>query len=339
MAYNGGRKWLMEHGRECLFGGAHDAGGNYVMQLSSGAVAAGCLHNLCSGLKWQDLRKKYEPDYDPNRRWQANGNGGPRQSDSTAQDEKHDVAKHRPWPELDPAAYHGIAGEFVRLVEPHSEADPVALLTQFLVMAGNLIGRGPYRLADGALHYSNLFMVAVGPTSAGRKGTSHSRTMQTMRLVDENWAAKCQFSGLSSGEGLIWQVRDPIEKREPVKEGGRFTGDYQTYEADAGVHDKRCLVYEPEFARTLRVCERETNILSTVVRQAWDSGDLSTLTKSSPAPATNAHISIVAHITQTEPGRGHRGPPVARRQAEIADDVDGPAIWRRLCGQERVSQP
>jgi len=31
-------------------------------------------------------------------------------------------------------------------------------------------------------------------------------------------------SDLSSGEGLIWSVRDPIEKDEPIREGGKKTG-------------------------------------------------------------------------------------------------------------------
>ena len=31
-----------------------------------------------------------------------------------------------PWPDpIDRAGYYGLAGEFVRLIEPHSEADPV----------------------------------------------------------------------------------------------------------------------------------------------------------------------------------------------------------------------
>ena len=72
MPYNGsGRKWLVEHGQNCLFGGAHDARGNFIVQFSSGAIAAGCLHNSCNGLRWQDFRKKYEPEYDPSRTWQA----------------------------------------------------------------------------------------------------------------------------------------------------------------------------------------------------------------------------------------------------------------------------
>ncbi len=45
---------------------------------------------------------------------------------------------------------------------------------------------------------------------------------------------------------------------------------------------------------------RDTNTLSAIIRQAWDSGDLRTMTKNSPAKATGAHVSIIGHITKGE---------------------------------------
>ena len=32
------------------------------------------------------------------------------------------------WPILDEAAYHGIVGDIVRTISPHTEADPAAIL-------------------------------------------------------------------------------------------------------------------------------------------------------------------------------------------------------------------
>jgi hypothetical protein len=69
---------------------------------------------------------------------------------------------------------------------------------------------------------------------------------------------------------------------------------------DPGESDKRLLIIEPEFASTLTVMSREGNTLSTTVRQAWDSGDLSPLTKNNPLKATSSHISIIGHITKHE---------------------------------------
>ena len=40
------------------------------------------------------------------------------------------------------AAYHGLPGAIVAKIAPHTEADPVAILTQLLVCCGALIGRG-----------------------------------------------------------------------------------------------------------------------------------------------------------------------------------------------------
>jgi DNA-binding transcriptional ArsR family regulator len=59
-------------------------------------------------------------------------------------------------------------------------------------------------------------------------------------------------------------------------------------------------IVEPEFSRVLRVMERESNTLSAIVRESFDSGDLNTLTKKQPAKATGAHISLIGHITRDE---------------------------------------
>ncbi len=62
---------------------------------------------------------------------------------------------YRQWPApLSEAAFCGLAGEFVRMVEPHTEADPAALLFQFLAAIGSIIGRGPQYRARAARHYS-----------------------------------------------------------------------------------------------------------------------------------------------------------------------------------------
>jgi hypothetical protein len=201
---------------------------------------------------------------------------------------------------LGQAAFHGLAGEIVRRIEPHTEADPPALLFQLLVAFGNLIGRDQYIVADGARHYLNLYGVLVGESSKSRKGTSWNHIANVMERVEAEWRQDCVGNGLSSGEGLIWEVRDPIEETRPIREKGRHTGEYETYIANHGEDDKRLLVIESEFANVLKVMAREGNTLSPVIRSAWDCGDLRTMVKNSPAKATGAHISIVGHITRDE---------------------------------------
>lgn len=205
---------------------------------------------------------------------------------------------------MDPAAFHGITGEFVRLVEPHTESDPNAVLIQFLIYAGSVVGRNPHRMLDGARHGTNLMAVVVGDTSSARKGTAWAQVRGFGALVDDAWVKSHLSAGLSSGEGLIWAVRDPIERREPIKEKGRYTGEYQTAEIDPGISDKRLLVIESEFMRVLKMAEREGNTLSITIRQAWETADLQILTKNNPAQASGAHISIIGHITRDELLRG-----------------------------------
>jgi hypothetical protein len=190
----------------------------------------------------------------------------------------------------------------VRKIEPQTEADPAALLVQILVAFGNVIGRNAHAIADGSRHYAHLNTVLVGETAKGRKGTAWQHVRRLFAAADKGWPERI-VNGLSTGEGLIWAVRDPIQKKEPLKEKGRHTGEYETVVIDYGVEDKRLLVVEAEFAKVLKVMSREGNTLSPVIRSAWDDGNLRILTKTSPAHATDAHISIIGHITRGESRR------------------------------------
>jgi hypothetical protein len=120
--------------------------------------------------------------------------------------------------------------------------------------------------------------------------------------AEPDWVENQIQSGLSSGEGMMWAVRDPITKMEKQKAGGKTGPKVQYVEvvADPGVSDKRLLAFEPEFSTTLRMLERQGNTLSGVIRQAWDTGRLNTLVKHDATTATDAHISIVGHTTGPE---------------------------------------
>lgn len=45
---------------------------------------------------------------------------------------------------MDRAAYHGLPGDFVNTIEPHTEADPAGLLLHFLVSFGSVVGSSPH---------------------------------------------------------------------------------------------------------------------------------------------------------------------------------------------------
>jgi len=185
-----------------------------------------------------------------------------------------------------------LVGEIVRTIEPHTEADPVALLIQMLGAFGNVIGRLAHWRIGGVSHYGNIFAVLVGKSGRSRKGTSWGEISRLFRAGFPSWVEDCNESGLSSGEGLIWAVRDPIYRTDPK------TGERR--QDDPGIDDKRLFILEAEFAQVLKQCERSGNTLSPTLRLAWETGDLRTLTKNSRTQAKGAHVSIVGHITREE---------------------------------------
>ena len=195
------------------------------------------------------------------------------------------------WPILSPEALYGLAGDIVRTIEPHTEADPVALLSQLLVAFGSAAGRNSCFYAEADRHGLNLFMALVGTSSKGRKGTSWGHIRKLFETAEPTWHSNCVVSGLSSGEGLIEQIKDPTV--EVTEEG--------TFEKDPGVIDKRLLVQEGELALVLRVLQRDGNTLSAILRDAWDGRTLRTLTRASKGlKATGPHVSIIGHITKDE---------------------------------------
>jgi hypothetical protein len=197
-----------------------------------------------------------------------------------------------PWPKIDDRAYLGLAGEIVRTIEPHSESDPVALLIQTLVFFGSVVGPVPYYQVEADRHHCNLFVLMVGNSSKARKGTSTGRALSFFKPVDPDWADARIKGGLSSGEGLINEVRDPVKSWDAKANAEVIL--------DQGIADKRLLITEAEFASALSVMERHGNTLSPILRKAWDGSKLATMTRSSPLTATGAHVSIVGHITEAE---------------------------------------
>jgi hypothetical protein len=189
----------------------------------------------------------------------------------------------------------------VEAIAPNTEADKAALLITMLVGVGNMIGRSAHFRVGGARHALNLFAVLVGNSAKGRKGQSKHDIGVFLEQVDPGWWKGNQASGLSSGEGLIHRVRDPICKKQAVKDPKtKEIRHYQEEVVDEGVYDKRLFVIESEFGLALKIAAREGNVLSAIVRLAWDGDPLRILTKNNPETATGAHISILGHITRDE---------------------------------------
>lgn len=196
------------------------------------------------------------------------------------------------------SAFLGPLGEHVRLVSPHTEADPSAILLHELVLFGNCVNRSSF-LRLGRIDASpNINVAIIGPTSTGRKGTAGFEARRLFAEVDGNWEKTRIKTGASSGEGISEQVCDPqYEKKERRKNGEVFESEEVLVKQ--GAQDKRLVVYETEFSRTLRAAAREGSTLTAVLRQAFDGDQLCVMTKKETI-ASNVHVSVIAHITREE---------------------------------------
>jgi hypothetical protein len=205
-------------------------------------------------------------------------------------------------------AYLGHVGEFLRGVSDYTEATDAAILAHTLPAIGTYIGPNPFVYA-GNRQPARVNFVVVGETNSGRKGTAFAPTDELMNELDADfWRAQC-VGGLSSGEGLIVKVADKDGK--PV--------------------EKRLLVLEEEFAKVLANTRREGNVLSPVIRQAFDNGNLATLTVKA-RNAYGAHVSIVAHITPEELDRRFDG-------VEAANGFGNRFLWFYVASDKLISRP
>jgi Protein of unknown function (DUF3987) len=187
-------------------------------------------------------------------------------------------------------AFDGVAGKIVSLVTEHSELCREAVLVQFLIAIGNMLGREPY-LWQEATHHTNDFAAIVGKTSSGAKGGSIRAVKSLLRAIDPDYITGNCSGGFQSGEAVVEAIRDEVEI---IKEDG----DVEVLE---GVPDKRLLVIEEEFSRLLKLSARQGSILSDIMRVAYDSDiSLRARSKKHPAIASNPHISLIGHITPEE---------------------------------------
>ena len=72
--WKGGRRWIFS---TCPWDSNHDNRSAYILQLASGPIAAGCLHNGCRGKNWHALRDIVEPGWRDNSRPQAGASASP----------------------------------------------------------------------------------------------------------------------------------------------------------------------------------------------------------------------------------------------------------------------
>ncbi len=170
--------------------------------------------------------------------------------------------------------FHGPLGAAVKSIETYTEADPVGILGCLMAECSALIGRGPALNVSGLHVSARLFIMLVGPTSEGRKGTAgdNARTIVTMSGVER--PAGFLQRGFASGESVVENL--------------------------ATLEDRRAMFRQDEMAGLLVAMNREGSTLSAVIRDLWDGVTIAHTTVAGHKEVEDAHVSVLGHITAEE---------------------------------------
>ena len=142
-------------------------------------------------------------------------------------------------------------------------------------------------------HYPNLFVGIVGPTAGARKGTGGDSVQALGQEIDPEWFKQSIASGIASGEFIVERVKDTEEETEKQKDSALIIDGNP-------VAVKRLTVFEEELGFLLSSAKRESSTTAAVLRGAWDGKRLQVGAKNVGAIATNAHVSLIGHITAEE---------------------------------------
>ena len=198
------------------------------------------------------------------------------------------VDTHRNAPRPDPACLYGLVGDVAQAGSSNTEANPFAIAAAMLAYLGAAVGRGPYMPIGDDWNHARLFMVHVGRSSRGRKGTAKKliyRINNAVKALDEYLVPQVHRGGLSTREGLALMIHDGY------KDGKNEV---------PAIEDKRLLVVESEFANILHQSKRDGNTLSAALRDAWDGTSIRPAVKTCRVWASDPHIGIIGDVTPSE---------------------------------------
>jgi len=226
-----------------------------LIEMATQAIRDGYSNQLTAGQLWDQLDAKLS-----------------RIKHSGSVDPTEDELSVYPLPApMEPAAFHGVAGEIVRIIAPETEACPESILVQLVAMMGCAFGPRPHFRIFGTVHRCNLDVCLVSETGQGRKGTAFDAVNWLLKQAYPGWDRPRR--GLVSGEGLIEKAD---KQRGPL------------------------LVLETEFGGTLGIMGRQGNSLCAVFKQAWDGPYLDVTTKNHSISCDNAYVTLVAHMTYND---------------------------------------
>jgi putative DNA primase/helicase len=194
-----------------------------------------------------------------------------------------------PAPKLRREALYGILGEIADAGSATTEAVPAALAMNTLTRFCAAIGDTAHVAIGDERRSLRPFVLIIGPTGVGRKGTSAQLPAKVFERAEMIMAERGfpqpplrTETAVSSGQGLVFMVRDSMSDDDP------------------GVPDKRVLLEVSEFAGALAQARQESSVLTAVLRDAFDGRRLTTPNKNNPCAATGAHFVVIGHITREE---------------------------------------
>lgn len=208
-----------------------------------------------------------------------------------------------PRPVLAPEADYGLPGRWWRFVEPYTEGARAAVIAQFYVIAGNVIGRRPFLpVGPGDGHHAAEFVLIVGESGIGAKGDGLKAARLPFARGFPDWDRACVKRASNSSAGLIYMIRDPVWTEDPTTGERRMT--------DPGVEDRRACFLLSEYGSLLRTFERQADTSSMTWRDLWDQTRLENNSRGNAGSATDYHVSLIGHGTPTELRKYLRGDEV-----------------------------
>ncbi len=182
----------------------------------------------------------------------------------------------------------GPIGEWLSLVVPETESSLAAIGGGVLAALGSWLGPNIRMDVGNITHKTNLLVVVVGPSSFARKGTAWRPTSDLFFELDPTFLSENVTGGFGSGERVVREVAD-----ETFNKKGELL---------YGSTDQRRVFSEGEFARVLRVGNREGAILHDILRLAFDgTSPLHHNTiRGGKVVSSNHHITLYGGITPEE---------------------------------------
>ncbi|MEV3983593.1 DUF3987 domain-containing protein [Nonomuraea sp. NPDC049758] len=176
-------------------------------------------------------------------------------------------------PQVSPVVYSGLLGRIVQTITPHSEADPVGILGALLSAFSSAITNLPQVVYGTQSQTLSTWIVLIGNTGMGRKGTATRAALQVFKGALPDWAKSTVLEGCpQSGPAYVSTLADM---------------------------NGNALMIEEEFADLLKVSARYKSF-GKAIRRSWEGASISNRTKEAVIHVDAPHVSIIGNVTPAE---------------------------------------